>query len=97
MLNKTVFSVYKGGKGCRLAGIRPGTAAPASLVSAGFGVRPPAHMCARMSAHVYARLSYAYAHSISDIMFAIFEIIFGELSKCGKPHLEVEARIKPGS
>ena len=45
MLNKTVFSVYKGGKGCRLAGIRPGTAEPTSSASIGFGVR--LHTCAR--------------------------------------------------
>ena len=52
MLNKTAFSVYKGGKGCRLAGIRPGTAEPTSSASIGFGVR--LHTVAHVHVHACA-------------------------------------------
>ena len=56
MPNKTVLSVCKSGKGRHLTRIGPDTAAPASLASKGFGVRPPAHMRARMSACAYGHL-----------------------------------------
>ena len=50
MLNKTVLSVYKGSKGCHLAGICPDTAEPTSSASVGLSVC--LHTCVNACMHI---------------------------------------------